>query len=182
MNEDRDPIPRYRDRLLAEVYGRLVAAAHRVRKTYRASFSDLDLTVDDLSQIGALRAMERFDWLMEKDAERFLSVPPENLRRYLTRHATEAMAWHVIDTYRQRDRRRSAIAPDELLAVVDDTLTQRVALWRRIEPVMAELSSRQRVIVQGLWDGVDAEEISERLGVSQNVVHKDLAGIRRLAA
>jgi hypothetical protein len=177
----KDPIP-YRRLTLELVYRRLVAGAHRVRKRYRASFEDPDLTVDDLVQIGAMKAVECYDWLMEKDFKLYRSLPPEELQRCLVSHATRYMAWHIIDTYRQRDRRRDAIAPEELLTIVDDSQIARVALWRRVEPLMALLSRRQRSIVQGLWDGLETDAIGAELKLTPNVIQKDLCTIRRLAA
>jgi DNA-binding NarL/FixJ family response regulator len=180
--EHRNPIDRYRGRILVSVYGRLLAGAHRVRKRYGASFEDPDLTVEDLSQIGAMKAVECYDWLMAKDPERYFSLAAEDLQQLLVVHATRGMAWYVIDTYRRRDRRREAVAPEELLRLVDESQVARVALWRRVEPLMASLSRRQRSIVQALWEGLDTDMIGAELMVTPNVIQKDVAAIRRLAA
>lgn len=182
MKVHLDPIDGYRRRTLMGVYGHLLTAAHRVRKRYGASFNDPDLTVEDLSQIGAMKAVECYDWLMAKDVELYFSLPPEDLQQLLIVHATRSMAWHVIDTYRQRDRRRDAIAPDELLRLVDVSQVARVALWRRVEDLMPSLSQRQRHLLRAVWDGLDTETIGRKLQVTPNVVQKDLAAIRSLAA
>lgn len=182
MTAHPNATPAYRDQIVVLVYGHLVAGSHRLRKRYRASFGDPDLGVEDLSHYGAVKAILCFDWLVAKDAEKYLSLPAIELQKVLVGHAMRCMAWRIIDIYRRRDHQRSAIAPEELLAYLDSSFADRVDLWRRIEPLMGRMSTRQRAVVRGLWEGASTDTISADLKVSTNVVQKDLAAIRSLAA
>ena len=172
----------HRVRILSLAYASIVAAAFRLRKRYRTSFEDIDLTVDDLSQIGALKAVERYDRLLEQHPETMLSMDDEELRKTIVSLAMRCIACHIIDTYRMRDRRRESVAPMGLIEEMDTRTCDRVELWRRVEPVVRGLPSRQREIVAGLWHGLDPDEIGAKLRLSANVVQKDLAAIRRAAA
>lgn len=182
MTRSSDPLAGYRDRMLRAMYGRLTTVAHRVRRRCRSSFGDFDLTIEDLTQHGAVNAIECFRWMMERQPEHYLSMTEEELVACLTRHAARAMVWQIIDTYRKRDLRREKPLPEALLISVDTSTMDRVTLWRRIEEHMAAMSGRQRAVVRGLWDGLDAEEIGAELLVTSNVVRKELAAVRRLAA
>lgn len=176
------PIESFRTRLLDRVCRRLTANAHKVRKLLKTSFSDFDLSVEELVQHGALKVVEFYEWMIANKPEVYLPLPEEDLERILVAHAAERMSWHVIDVYRKRDLHSDAVAPAELLAEIDDTGVLRVALWRRIAPLMGSITPRQRAIVQALWDGLDTGEVRGKLGLTVDVIQKDLAAVRSLAA
>jgi len=172
----------HRARIVELAYASIVAAAFKLRKRYRTSFEDIDLTIDDLGQFGALKAIERYDRLYDQDPDGTLAMADEDLKKTIVSLAMRCIACHIIDTYRMRDRRRGTVAPDQLITEMDNSAVDRIELWRRIEPVMRRIAPRQRDIVRSLWDGLEPDEVGETLKISANVVQKDLAAIRRLAA
>jgi RNA polymerase sigma factor (sigma-70 family) len=171
----------HRRRIMETCYQSIVAAVYKIRKRYRTSFQDIDLTLEDLSQYGALKAIEGYDRLFAADPDRVLLMPEDLLKKDVVGLALRCIACHIIDVYRMRDRRRDTIAPDELISQIDDSDMRRVDLWRRLEPVMASVTARQRAIVVSLWQGLETEEIGSMLGLSTNVVQKDISAIRRVA-
>jgi DNA-directed RNA polymerase specialized sigma24 family protein len=172
----------HRRRVLELAYASMIAAAHKLRRRYRTSFEDIDLTVEDLGQYGALKAIECYDRLFAMDSERLISRSVDDVKRSVVSLAMRCIAFHIIDVYRMRDRRRHAVAPDLVISDMDMTNVHRVELWRRIEPLMQTITPRQRAIVASLWEGLEPDEVSQELKVSPNVVQKDLAAIRRVAA
>jgi DNA-binding response OmpR family regulator len=62
-------------------------------------------------------------------------------------------------------------SPDELLARI------RSVIRRTASPVREELTEREREILRLLAEGLDQEEIAERLGLSSQAVRSDLGGI-----
>ncbi len=171
----------HRRRIIEVCYKAIVAAAYKMKRRYRTSFEDIDLTLDDLAQFGVLKAIEAYDRLFSEDPDGIMLIPEDELRQSIVGLALRCIACHIIDVYRMRDRRRATVAPHMLAPEIDDADVRRIELWRRIEPVMAVISPRQRAIVTGLWQGADVPEIGVALGLTVNVVQKDISAIRRAA-
>ena len=171
----------HRRRIIELSFEPIVAAADRLKKRYRSALNDIDLTVEDLGQFGCLKAVECYDRLFADNPQGILAMAEDELRRSIVSLAMHCIACHIIDVYRMRDRRRAAIAPDHLVAQIDDTGVRRVELWRRIEPVMAAGTPRPRRILAELLNGADTEDVSVALGLSANAVLKDVAAIRKVA-
>jgi RNA polymerase sigma factor (sigma-70 family) len=171
-----------RGRIIGLTYHAMVAAVHKLRKRYHTPFEDAELTVDDLTQHGVVKAIEYYDRLAD-DSSPILQLPEADLKKVMVGFAMRCIACHVIDAYRKRDRRSALLVTfAELTPEIDDTDVRRVELWRRLEDILPRISPRQRDVVVNLWHGQDLADIGSTLRVTANVVQKDLAAIRRVAA
>jgi RNA polymerase sigma factor (sigma-70 family) len=172
----------HRRRIIEICYPAVLAAAHKLRNVYRTSFTDIDLTAEDLGQYGALKAIEYYDRLMADAPGGVLVLTDEALKKSVITLAMRCIACRIIDVYRKRDHQHATNLADVLIDEMDDSEARRVDLWRRVEALMPRITPRQRSVVVGLWQGLNVVEIGATIKMSTNAVHKDIAAVRRIAA